>query len=65
MVMQSTHRLYVTDEVRFVAALHALSEIELKLRFFSLNLPYPERNLLPCRSKKESQRLRALMDDSL
>ena len=32
--MQSTHRLYVTDEVRFVAVLHVLSEIELKLKFF-------------------------------
>ena len=32
--MHSTHRLYVTDEVRFVADLHALSEIELKLKFF-------------------------------
>ena len=63
--MQSTHRLYVTDEVRFVAVLHALREIELKLKFFSLNLPYPERKLFSCRSKKESQRLRALLDDSL
>ena len=63
--MQSTHRLSVTDEVRFVAVLHALREIELKLKFFLLKLPYPERKLLPCRSKEESQWLRVLVDDSL
>ena len=57
MVMQSTHRLSETDEVRFVAVLHALSEIQLKLKLFSLNSPYPERKLLPCRRKEESQRL--------
>ena len=51
--MQSTHRLSVTDEIRFVAVLHALSEIELKLMFFSLNVPHPERKLLPCCSKEE------------
>ena len=33
-VMQPTHRLSITDEVRFVPVLHALSEIELKLKFF-------------------------------
>ena len=33
-VMQTTHKLSVTDEVRFVAVLHALSEIELKLKPF-------------------------------
>ena len=39
--MQSTRRLYVTDEVRFVAVLHALREIELKLKGFFAEFAVP------------------------
>ena len=61
--MQSTHRLSVTDEVRFGAVLHVLSEMELKLKFLLLKMLCPERKLLPCHSKKVSQWLRALVHD--
>ena len=47
MVIQSTHRLYVTDEVRLVAALHALSEIEVKLKFFFAEFAVPGTQVAP------------------
>ena len=46
MVMHSTHKLYVTDEVRFVAVLHAMREIEIKLKFFD-ELAVPGTQVVP------------------
>ena len=45
--MQSTHRLSVTDEVRFAAVLHALSEIELKLKCFFAEFAFPGVQVAP------------------